>query len=131
MFMILNSRRLKAILLSAGVLFVGLGMYVGFQFQKAEANDSSISCVVKIDDMWAEDRDMTSSTLLRCDVVYMNCPSCPGYESRPHDGCQYEQEWDVEEFYRHRWPWSSNWSACHVHDTTLTLTVWETYNCGG
>ena len=131
MFMILNSRRLKAMVLIAGVLVVSLGLIVTFQPEEAEATHSSISCLVKEHNILSSSTTVTGSSYTgktRTKNTYcFLCYGCPN--PRTHTQKQKIIYFDYAIDYEHRYPFGS-WSFCHTHSGSSSREQWVTVSCG-
>lgn len=124
--------RLKVSLLVVIVLTVGFGMYALFQVDNAAADHSSLSCLIKLDRIYHRVSTVVSSTFTgNTRTKLTNCPECQGMSRNYHAEKQYNVEIDQEEWYKHRWPWSSSWSECHIHTFTTFDKPWFTVPCGG
>ena len=111
--------RLKVSLLVVGVLVVGLGIYGAFQVQEATANNSSSSCLIKIDKISA-----TVLTAVHYDGYTGNerwsspttCYVCAGfYPPAKHREAEYKKDYNYYDVWKHRWPWSTSYDHCHTH----------------
>ena len=130
--MLVTKRQVKVMLLIIGLLAVGLGNYAVFQFQEAEADHSSISCVVKIDRIFHRARVILSMGFTGGEgSSFTTCVECSGGQPKMHKTKEYEMEIDCEDHYKHRWPWSSSWSDCHIHYYRATTRVDLPVPCGG
>ena len=132
MFMMLKSRSLKAMVLIAGILVVGLGMYSAFQAQDAAANNSSWSCLIMYDRIYLSSSFLigskyTGKTRIKSAI---NCSDCRGVAGgRRHTQRQKISSYTYSHHWEHRWPLSSTWSYCHIHTGTSSRTDWVTVRC--
>lgn len=131
MFMVLNSRRLKAMVLIAGVLVVSLGLIITFQPEEAEATHSSISCLVKEHNILSSSTTVTGSSYTgktRTKNTYcFFCYGCPN--PRTHTQKQKIIYFNYVIDYEHRYPFGS-WSFCHTHSGSSSREQWVTVSCG-
>lgn len=124
--------RLKLTLLVVGVLAVGLGLYGVFHPKEAEADHSSLSCVVKIDKVISFTRTPTSMSYTgEEDWEVTNCSRCRDCDAGLHRVVWVRVEYTEATTYKHRWPLSTNWNHCHVHTATGTTYMTRTRRCSG
>ena len=139
MFMILNSRRLNAMVLIAGVLVVGLGLYIAFQPEEAEATHSSLLCLFRLHRVSGTSHFATTmgSTGRTFPIHGVTC-SRPGCKTRKtHTYKEYKQKNYTFTDYEHASVYSTStppylalsWSYCHMHTSTSYSTYWKIERC--
>ena len=124
MFTMLSLSRLKAILLIAGVLFVGLGMYAGFQVQEADAH--SWSCLFRKHKVETDEDAIDWEKTTDWKTQHSNCSNCIGSPKKTHFVWKWYYHYFETKYYYH------GDSYCHKHGPNRKKsTYWRLEKCGG
>ena len=131
--MFANKGRLKVALLVIGFLVASLGMYAGFQIEKAEATHSnSLSCPLKLHTFGSLTSIVTLTPTSTYTTFQGNCSSC-GWNA-PEKTHKYRKYFRVYYYSRpffHKYPWEASYGFCHYHTSQSYDYVWRTEPCGG
>lgn len=132
MFTMLTSRSLKVMVLIVGFLVAGLGLYVAFQVQDAEATHSSLTCLIKQHRPAGTTYSYSNTPTGNTRTKNMNCSDCRGQPKKSHTQHEVLSTTYTHDHHEHKYIWESTWSYCHAHVWASSWSyIWVTQHCGG